>query len=119
MLERDVEKEIRIYAEGRGMIAIKLSGPGNRGKPDRLFFYKGRVLIMEVKKPSEKPTKLQQQWLTTFKDMDFDACWADRPGLGKTLIDKFIAKVDAERGMVPAVKMVEDEWEAGLNPNEW
>ena len=114
MLERDVEKEIRIYAEGRGMIAIKLSGPGNRGKPDRLFFYRGRVLIMEVKKPSEKPTKLQQQWLTTFKDADFDAVWADRPGLGKTLIDKFIAKTDAERSIVAAPKVVEEEWEAGL-----
>ena len=114
MLERDVEKEIRIYAEGRGMIAIKLSGPGNRGKPDRLLFYKGRVLIMEVKKPGEKPTKLQQQWLTTFKDADFDAVWADRPGLGKTLIDKFIAKTDAERGIVAAVKASDAEWEAGL-----
>ena len=111
MLERDVEKEIRIYAEGRGMIAIKLSGPGNRGKPDRLFFYKGRVLIMEVKKPGEKPTKLQQQWLTTFKDMDFDACWADRPGLGKTLIDQFIRKVNAERSLM---EEFEEEWEAGL-----
>jgi len=115
MLERDVEKEIRVYAEAKGMIAIKLSGPGNRGKPDRLLFYKGRVLIMEVKKLGEKPTKLQQQWLTTFKDLDFDACWADRPGLGKTLIDKFIAKTDAERGVVSKVsKAVEDEWEAGL-----
>jgi hypothetical protein len=113
MLERDVEKEIRIYAEGRGMITLKLSGPGNRGKPDRLFFYRGRVLIMEVKKPSEKPTKLQQQWLTTFRDADFDAVWADRPGLGKTLIDKFITKTDAERGDVPA-KAAEEEWEAGL-----
>jgi len=115
MLERDVEKEIRIYAEGRGMIAIKLSGPGNRGKPDRLFFYGGRVLIMEIKKPGEKPTKLQQQWLTAFKDADFDACWADRPGLGKTLIDKFIAKTDAERGIVVrCAKKDEMEWEAGL-----
>ena len=115
MLERDVEKEIRIYAEAKGMISIKLSGPGNRGKPDRLFFWKGRVLIMEVKKPGEKPTKLQQQWLTTFKDADFDAVWADRPGLGKTLIDKFIAKTDAERGVVAKVaKKDEMEWEAGL-----
>lgn len=115
MLERDVEKEIRVYAESRGMIAIKLSGPGNRGKPDRIFFYAGRVLVMEVKKLGEKPTKLQQQWLTTFKDADFDAVWADRPGLGKTLIDKFIAKTDAERGIVvKAVKKDEMEWEAGL-----
>jgi len=114
VLERDVEKEIRIYAEGRGMIAIKLSGPGNRGKPDRLFFYRGRVLVFEVKKPGEKPTKLQTQWLTTFKDADFDAVWADRPGLGKTLIDKFIAKTDAERDGGVAKKAVEEEWEAGL-----
>lgn len=116
MLERDIEKEIRIYAEAKGMIAIKLSGPGNRGKPDRLLFYRGRVLIMEIKKPGEKPTKLQTQWLTTFKDADFDAVWADRPGLGKTLIDKFIAKTDAERGIVAKVGKVDDEmeWEMGL-----
>ena len=111
MLERDVEKEIRIYAEAKGLISLKLSGPGNRGKPDRLFFYKGRVLIMEVKKLGEKPTRLQQQWLTTFKDADFDAVWADRPGLGKTLLDKFIAKVNAERGIAAEI---EEEWEAGL-----
>lgn len=115
MLERDVEKEIRLYAESKGMIAIKLSGPGNRGKPDRLFFYNGRVLILEVKKPGEKPTKLQNQWLIAFQDQDFDACWADRPGIGKTLIDKFIAKTDAERGVkVKKAKTVEMEWEAGL-----
>ena len=118
MLERDVEKEIRLYAESKGMIAIKLSGSGNRGKPDRLFFYRGRVLVMECKREGEKPTKLQNQWLIAFKDQDFDACWADRPGIGKTLIDKFIAKTDAERGVMPAkvkkAKTVEIEWEAGL-----
>ena len=111
MLERDVEKEIRIYAESKGMISIKLSGPGNRGKPDRIFFYKGRVLILEIKKPGEKPTKLQNQWLTAFKDMDFDATWTDRPGPGKTLIDQFIRKTDAERSLVAEI---EEEWEAGL-----
>lgn len=115
MLEKDVEKEIRIYAEAKGVIAIKLCGPDNRGKPDRLFFYRGRVLIMEVKRPGEKPTKLQQQWLAKFKDADFDAVWADRPGLGKTLLDKFIAKTDAERDGVKPVKVDDEmEWEAGL-----
>lgn len=97
MLERDVEKEIVRYAEKRGCIVIKLNGPGDRGKPDRVFFYKGRCLFIEMKKPGEKPTVIQADWLRKFQEAGFVALVADNPGKGKTMVDNFIRQTDMEK----------------------
>jgi superfamily II DNA or RNA helicase len=53
---------------------------------------------------------VMRDWLLAHKQ----AALFCSPGLGKTLIDKFIAKTDAERGDVPAKKAAEMDWEAGL-----
>ncbi len=84
------------YAKKKGCIAIKLNGPMDRGKPDRAFFYRGRTLIVEFKKPGGKATELQQSWLAKFKAQGFATDVVDRIGQGKTLIDQFISTTDAE-----------------------
>lgn len=98
MLEREVESEITKYAKRYGCIAIKLNGPNDRGKPDRAYFYQGRVLIIEMKAPGKKDntTKLQDEWLRKFREQRFDATVVDRIGDGKTAIDRFIAKTNDE-----------------------
>ncbi len=94
MLEKDIEIPVTRYAEGKGCIAIKLNGEHNRGKPDKAFFYGNTVLIIEFKKPGEKPTKLQQQWLDKFVALGFEAIVIDNVGKGKTAVDKFKKRAD-------------------------
>ena len=94
MLEKDVEEDVKKYAEKRGCMTIKLNGEMNRGKPDRLFFYKGRTLVIEFKKPGGKATELQQSWLTKFEANGFTTHVVDRIGDGKTYIDQFIARTE-------------------------
>lgn len=96
MLESEVESAVVRYAEERGCVSLKLNGEGNRGKPDRAFFYKGRCLIREVKRPGEKPTVGQLRWLERFTAAGFDAGWFDTIGKGKTALDGFIERTDNE-----------------------
>ena len=103
MLERDVESAIVKYAEDRGCISIKLNGPHDRGKPDRAFFYKGRCIVIEMKKPGEKPTPLQQKWLEKFSALGFTAVCRDNIGKGKSTIDQFMADADRESKLLKAV----------------
>ena len=83
MLEKEVEEAVWRYADKLGCIAIKLNGPMDRGKPDRVFFYRGRALIVEFKKPGCMPTELQQSWLERF----------EKNGLTTHVVDKIGEKV--------------------------
>lgn len=101
MLEKEVESPVCKYAEARGCIVLKLDGQMNRGKPDRLFFYRGRVLIVEFKAPGKQPTELQRSWLEKFNANGFTTHVVDGIGQGKTHIDEFIERTDAEQTTDP------------------
>lgn len=96
MLEKEVEGAVVRYAEKRGLLSLKLNGIHDRGKPDRLFFYRNRCLVVEFKAPKKKPTKLQWEWIAKFKALGFRATYRDNIGRGKDLIDEFIETTDAE-----------------------
>lgn len=95
MLEKEIEEAVWRYADKLGCMTIKLNGPMDRGKPDRIFFYKGRALVIEFKKPGGKPTELQQSWLNRFNANGFTTHVVDKIGEGKTRIDEFIARTEA------------------------
>jgi len=62
-LESKVERAVCQHAQHKGWVALKLNGPGDRGKPDRLFMGPGgRVIVVEFKRPGAKPRKLQRWW---------------------------------------------------------
>ena len=66
VLERNIDQGVVRWAKAKWakMIVRKLStlGPrGTNGDPDRLFFYKGRLLLMEMKAPGGVCTPLQLQ----------------------------------------------------------
>ncbi len=90
MLESQIEAAVAKYARDRGVTVLKLNGPGNRGKPDRMFMFRGRVLVIEFKAPGKKPTKLQQSWLDTFNAQGFVAVCMDSVGDGKTAVDALL-----------------------------
>jgi len=96
MLEKEVEEAVWRYADKLGCMTIKLNGPMDRGKPDRVFFYHGRTLIVEFKKPGGKPTELQKSWLERFEKNGFTTHVVDKIGEGKTIIDQFVARTNAE-----------------------
>lgn len=71
MRESDIEKEVCRYAKDRGMIVIKLAGPNDRGKPDRMFLFRGKTAFIEFKAPGGRPTKLQLRWMSDLAEAGF------------------------------------------------
>jgi hypothetical protein len=66
VLEKPIDRRIVTWAKARwaGMIVRKLStlGPrGSNGDPDRLFFHKGKLILIEMKAPGGVCTPLQLQ----------------------------------------------------------
>lgn len=73
LLERDIEKKVCEYAAARGWHSIKLAGPGDRGKPDRLFYTTGgRVKFVEFKTHHGRLTRLQERSLAELQMMGFE-----------------------------------------------
>ena len=88
MRERDIETAVVSHARANGWSSIKLSGPGDRGKPDRLFLAAGgAVKFVEFKAPGSKPTKLQQRWLNALETLGFDCHVIDNTTHGCRLFD--------------------------------
>lgn len=49
---------------------VKLGGPGDRGKPDRLFVGPGgRTLFVEFKAPGKRPRKLQLWFFSQMSEL--------------------------------------------------
>lgn len=63
MIESAIEKHFKSLLEGRGFKVLKLVTPGTAGVPDRLIlrprYWPGPAMMVEMKKPGEKPRKLQ------------------------------------------------------------
>lgn len=63
MLESKLESDLVKWAESHGWITFKLSGQGQRGKPDRVFLHRGKqVIFFENKQKGVKLNKLQEWW---------------------------------------------------------
>ena len=65
MLESTVEKAIKRYAAKHKdeLIYWKFQVPGMRGVPDRIAINrKGTIIFIELKRPGQKPRKLQE-WI--------------------------------------------------------
>lgn len=64
--EQNIQKEIIDYISSLGGIAIKQNQIGiyaQAGVPDLLCCVKGRFIAIEVKKPKQKPTPIQNAFL--------------------------------------------------------
>ena len=77
MTESQIEKKVCQFAKDNGISTLKLSGPNDRGKADRMFMRKGKVMFMELKAEGKKPTALQQRFLKQRTDDGFLAMWTD------------------------------------------
>ncbi len=77
MKESDIEKAICEFAAAHGILAIKLSGPNDRGKPDRMFLRGGTAAFLEIKATGKRPTALQKKWLSKLDSLGFHASSVD------------------------------------------
>ena len=71
ILEKDIEKRLVDEVTKRGGIAIKLVKV--IGIPDRLILAPlGVCVFVELKKPGEKPRKVQKHWKKKIEALGFD-----------------------------------------------
>ena len=87
MRESTIEREVCAYAKTKGCLTLKLSGQNQKGQPDRMFLFSGRVLFVEFKAPGKKPTALQARWLDRLSEHTFHTACCDDIESGKRLID--------------------------------
>lgn len=80
--ESAVEKVVCGFGEANGITMQKQSGPGDRGKTDRLCMRKGIAAFLEIKRPGEKPTALQMRYIRKRREDGFEADWCDNAADG-------------------------------------
>lgn len=91
MRERDVETAVCAFASDQGVGTFKLSGPNDRGKPDRLFFKNGKAIFIELKATGEKPTELQLRTIRKLREKGMFADWTDDPRVAaKWITDRLL-----------------------------
>lgn len=61
MREIVLEEDAVELGEKRGWLVRKITYPGRRGAPDRHFYKGGKLLIVEFKKPGERPSLHQER----------------------------------------------------------
>lgn len=83
ILEKDIEKYLRLEVLKRGGRAIKFTSSNLRALPDRLCLFPGGLAVfVEVKRPGRKPSVNQQMMLKLLSGMGFIATWLDgRPAV--------------------------------------
>lgn len=75
--ESAIEKAVVGHAKKIGVRSVKLNGPGDRGKADRMFLRDGRVIFIEFKRPGGKPTALQLKWQREMTALGFTSLIVD------------------------------------------
>lgn len=76
--ERDIESRLVRYCRPRGVLCYKFTSPANRGVPDRILIVPGgKVGFLELKRPGQVPTALQEHVLKTLELQGCRTGWAD------------------------------------------
>jgi hypothetical protein len=85
--ESAIEKKVVAHCKTRGLLTYKFSSPAHRGVPDRIIMGGCKVLFLELKRPGQKPTPLQERELSRIRNEGVQAEWADSVELACQLID--------------------------------
>lgn len=59
-LEKQIEGYLLSSCREQGLLCLKFTSPSRAGVPDRLVVAPHRTVFVEVKRPGEKPRKLQR-----------------------------------------------------------
>ena len=77
MRESVLEAKIVKYCRENGILTYKFSSPSHRGVPDRVMMKDGKVMFMEVKALSKKPTALQFHEIEKIQRSGIVVGWVD------------------------------------------
>ena len=77
MLEQGIQTRIIKALSSKGVYVVKVVSASRNGTPDLLCCYKGRFIAIEVKRPGEKPTVLQNAKLEKIREAGGVAVWVD------------------------------------------
>ena len=73
LLESSIEREVVKWCKDHHVLTTKLSGMGQRGKPDRVFWMpEGKAVLAEFKRPGCIVTKLQLHNIHAYAELGFD-----------------------------------------------
>ena len=78
--EQDIQTKIMDYITSIGGLPIKFNNIGiyaKAGVSDILACIKGKFVAIEVKKPGNKPSKLQENFINGINSIGGIAFWAD------------------------------------------
>ncbi len=90
MTEKDIESKLRDKVKNLGGRAYKFVSPGQAGVPDRLIVLPGgKVGFAELKKPGEKPRRLQYAQIRFLKNLGCIVRVID----SENQIDEFIQEI--------------------------
>ena len=90
MLERDVEKAVKRYAESKGWLTRKWTSPGHAFVPDQIFIIPGgKVIFVEMKRPGGKCTAGQLREHEKLRAMGCDVWVIDNVENGKQMVDSY------------------------------
>ena len=74
--ERQIEKRVGEYVKAKHGQWIKLTG--TKGIPDRMILLpQGKVGFIEMKRPGNKTSDMQDIWLERLRALGFKATWSD------------------------------------------
>ena len=77
MLEQGIQTRIIKALSSKGVYVVKVVSASRNGTPDLLCCFKGRFIAIEVKRPGEKPTELQNAKLEKIREAGGVAVWVD------------------------------------------
>lgn len=90
-LESKIEGAASDYARSRRLMFIKLNVTGSVGWPDRAYFFRGRTLFIEFKRPGEKLRPAQAFVIERLQNAGFEVHVIDDFEQAKQVIDAFMS----------------------------
>jgi hypothetical protein len=66
--ENDIESYLGEKSKENDFLYYKFKSPANSGVPDRIMIGHGMTIFVELKKPGEKPRKLQERVISRMKE---------------------------------------------------
>lgn len=94
MRERDVERYLIERVRAIGGLCFKWVSPSQRGVPDRIVIYRGRVVFVEVKAPSGVLAAAQRVMLDSLRKHGAEV----RVLRSKELVDVFVDELKGTDG---------------------
>ena len=88
MLEKNIERVVKDYAESKGWLTRKWTSPGHNFVPDQIFISpRGKVIFVEFKQLGKKPSVMQEREHHRIRQNNCLVYLIDSVESGKEMVD--------------------------------